>query len=61
MWNLASRRFESQNPVDIFVILVNVMPGDKSIRSGRRRDSCGEPVSDLGKQSWVEWFVADDT
>jgi len=39
---------------------VNVMPRDKSIRSGWRCDSCGELVSDL-QAGWVEWLAAEDT
>ena len=36
------------------------MPGDKSIRSGWRCDSCGALVSDL-QAGWVEWLAAEDT
>jgi hypothetical protein len=39
---------------------VDVMPREKSIRSGWRCDSCGELVSDL-QAGWVEWIAADDT
>ena len=39
---------------------MNVMPGEKSIRSGWRCDSCGELVSDL-QAGWVEWLAAEDT
>jgi len=38
---------------------VNVMPREKSIRSGWRCDSCGELVSDL-QAGWVEWLAAED-
>ncbi len=41
-------------------MLVNVMPRDKSIRSGWRCDSCGGLVSDL-RAGWVEWLAAEDT
>jgi hypothetical protein len=41
------------------VSLVNVMPRDKSIRSGWRCDSCGEFVQDL-QAGWVEWLAAAD-
>ncbi len=41
------------------VLLLNVMPRDKSIRTGWRCDSCGEPVSDL-QAGWVEWVAAED-
>ena len=40
--------------------MVNVMPRDKSIRSGWRCDSCGELMSDL-QAGWVEWVAAEDT
>src|SRR3984885_10753036 len=40
-------------------ILVNVMPREKSIRSGWQCDSCGELVSDL-QAGWVEWLAAED-
>jgi len=36
------------------------MPGDKSIRSGWRCDSCGESVSDA-RSGWVEWLAAEDS
>ncbi len=36
------------------------MPGDKSIRSGWRCDSCGELVLDL-QAGWVEWLAAEDS
>jgi hypothetical protein len=38
---------------------VNVMPRDKSIRTGWRCDSCGGPVSGL-EAGWVEWLAAED-
>jgi hypothetical protein len=38
---------------------VNVMPREKSIRSGWRCDSCGEIMSDL-QAGWVEWLAAED-
>jgi hypothetical protein len=38
---------------------VNVMPREKSIRSGWRCDSCGELISDL-QAGWVEWLAAED-
>jgi hypothetical protein len=41
-------------------MLVKGMPRDKSIRSGWRCDSCGEPVPDL-QAGWVEWLAAEDT
>jgi hypothetical protein len=41
------------------VITASVMPGDNSIRSGWRCDSCGEPVSDM-RSGWVEWLAAED-
>jgi hypothetical protein len=41
-------------------MLVNVMPGENSIRSGWRCDSCGELISDL-QAGWVEWLAAEDT
>ena len=40
--------------------MVRVMPGDKSIRSGWRCDSCGQLVPDL-QAGWVEWLAAEDT
>src|SRR5580658_6428128 len=40
-------------------MLVNVMPKEKSVRSGWRCDSCGELVSDL-QAGWVEWLAAED-
>jgi hypothetical protein len=40
-------------------MLVNVMPVEKSIRSGWRCDSCGDFVSDL-RAGWVEWLAAED-
>jgi hypothetical protein len=40
-------------------MLVNVMPREKSIRSGWRYDSCGELMADL-QAGWVEWLVAED-
>jgi hypothetical protein len=40
--------------------VVNVMPREKSIRSGWRCDSCGKLVSDL-QAGWVEWLAAEDT
>lgn len=39
-------------------ISVNVMRKEKSVRSGWRCDSCGEPVSDL-QAGWVEWIAAE--
>ena len=36
------------------------MPGEKSIRSGWRCDSCGQLVPDL-QAGWVEWLAAEDT
>jgi hypothetical protein len=39
--------------------LVNVVPREKSIRSGWRCDSCGELVSEL-QAGWVEWLAAED-
>jgi hypothetical protein len=38
---------------------VNVMPREKSIRSGWRCDSCGDLVSDMWAR-WVEWLAAED-
>ncbi len=46
--------------MQISVTVVNVMPRDKSIRSGWRCDSCGELLSDL-QAGWVEWLAAEDT
>lgn len=46
--------------LSISVILVNVMTGDKSIRSGWRCDNCGELVPDL-QSGWVEWIAAEDS
>jgi hypothetical protein len=40
-------------------MLVNVMPREKSVRSGWRCGSCGELVSDL-QAGWVEWLAAED-
>jgi hypothetical protein len=40
--------------------LVNMMPGDKSIRPAWRCDSCGQLVLDL-QSGWVEWLAAEDT
>ncbi len=42
------------------MMLVNVMPRDKSIRCGWRCDSCGELISDM-RAGWVEWLAAEDT
>src|SRR5579864_4775024 len=36
-----------------------VMPRDKSIRSGWRCDSCGELVPDV-QAGWVEWLAAEE-
>lgn len=41
------------------MILVSVMPREKSIRSGWRCDSCGELITDL-QAGWVEWLAAED-
>ncbi len=41
------------------MLLVKVMPRDKSIRTGWRCDSCGEVVPDL-QAGWVEWLAAED-
>ncbi|GEM_PF-1134958 len=40
-------------------ISVNVMPREKSIRSGWRCDNCGERISALDA-GWVEWLAAED-
>jgi hypothetical protein len=42
------------------VMVVNVMPKEKSIRSGWRCDSCGELMPEL-QAGWVEWLAAEDT
>ena len=39
---------------------MRVMPGDKSVRSSWRCDSCGQLVPDL-QAGWVEWLAAEDT
>ncbi len=39
---------------------MRVMPRGKSIRSGWRCDSCGQPVPDL-QAGWVEWLAAEET